>query len=195
VEWTLYFKNTGDKDTPILADIQALDIRLERKPGPDPAAGFLLHHNAGSLTEPSDYQPFETVLGPGTDLRITGQRGRPTASDLCYFNLETAADEGLIIALGWPGQIATRFLNDRERRLRIAAGQESTRFKLLPGEESARRSWPFCPGREKTGFAPRTSGAGGSSPTTSGAPVASCRRSSGAAGPERVSWTSPPKRS
>ena len=136
VEWTLYFKNTGDKDTPILADIQALDIRLERKPGPEPGGPeYLLHHNAGSLTEPSDYQPFETVLGPGTDLRITGQRGRPTASDLCYFNLETAADEGLIIALGWPGQIATRFLSDRERRLRIAAGQESTRFKLLPGEE------------------------------------------------------------
>ena len=30
VEWTLYFKNTGDKDTPILADIQALDANFTR---------------------------------------------------------------------------------------------------------------------------------------------------------------------
>ena len=27
LEWTLYFKNAGRKDTPILADIQALDIQ------------------------------------------------------------------------------------------------------------------------------------------------------------------------
>jgi hypothetical protein len=28
VEWTLYFKNTGKQDTPILAGVQALDIEL-----------------------------------------------------------------------------------------------------------------------------------------------------------------------
>jgi alpha-galactosidase len=136
VEWTLYFKNTGAADSPILADIQALDVRLERRPEAGTVGGeFLLHHNKGSLTEPSDYRPFETALGPGTDMRITGTRGRPTSSDLCYFNLEIAPDEGLVIALGWPGQIATRFIREGEGHLRIVSGQESTKFKLLPGEE------------------------------------------------------------
>ena len=36
VEWTLFFKNTSDKDTPILSDIQALDLQIERKPEPAP---------------------------------------------------------------------------------------------------------------------------------------------------------------
>ena len=31
VEWTLYFKNTGRPDTPILADIQALDTHFQRR--------------------------------------------------------------------------------------------------------------------------------------------------------------------
>ena len=30
VEWTLYFKNTGCEDSPILSDIQALDTKVER---------------------------------------------------------------------------------------------------------------------------------------------------------------------
>ena len=30
VEWTLYFKNTGQQDSPVLADIQALDVTLRR---------------------------------------------------------------------------------------------------------------------------------------------------------------------
>ena len=49
LEWTLYFKNTGDKETPILSDIQALDTHLVRMPGPStPDTEFRLHHNVGS---------------------------------------------------------------------------------------------------------------------------------------------------
>jgi alpha-galactosidase len=135
VEWTLYFKNTGDKDTPILADIQPLDIRLERKPAGDGKGEFLLHHNAGSLTQPSDYQPHQTALVPEKEKIIAGAGGLPTGSDLCYFNLELSPENGLIIAVGWPGQLATRFIRDKDNGLRIRAGQELTHFKLHPGEE------------------------------------------------------------
>ena len=34
VEWTLYFKNASDKDTPILADIQAVGFSVGADPGP-----------------------------------------------------------------------------------------------------------------------------------------------------------------
>ena len=44
VEWTVYFKNTGLADTPVLADVLALDLDLER-----PGKGeFVLHHFTGS---------------------------------------------------------------------------------------------------------------------------------------------------
>jgi hypothetical protein len=54
VEWTLYFKNTGDKDTPILADIQAVDISADRPSG---AANYVLPLN------PVEYDCFRQ---PGT---------------------------------------------------------------------------------------------------------------------------------
>ena len=130
VEWTLYFKNTGSAATPILENIQALDIGWERG-----ATGeFLLHHNVGSPCQPSDYAPLETPLPPGATKRIGAAGGRPTNSDMSYFNLEWG-DEGMIIAVGWPGQWAAEFVRDRSSGIRVRAGQELTHFKLYPGEE------------------------------------------------------------
>jgi alpha-galactosidase len=136
VEWTLYFKNTGNKDTPILSDIQSLDLQVERKPGTGAEKGeFLLHHNTGSQTQSSDYRPHQTVLKPGTELTLAGAGGRPTGDHLSYYNLELSPHEGIIIAVGWPGQLATRFNRGQANGVRIRSGQELTHFKLHPGEE------------------------------------------------------------
>jgi len=130
VEWTLYFKNTGSADTPIIEKIQALDIELSR--GSD--GEFLLHHNVGSPANGNDYGPLETALGRNSTKRLGGAGGRPTNKDWSYFNLEWSG-EGIIIAVGWPGQWAAEFVRDNARGLKLCAGQELTRFKLLPGEE------------------------------------------------------------
>jgi alpha-galactosidase len=136
VEWTLYFKNTSNKDTPILSDILALDLQLERRPEADAnKEEFLLHHNTGSQTQPSDYQPHQTILKPGMKLVLAGAGGRPTGDHLSYYNVELSPSEGLIVAVGWPGQLTTRFDRDKQNGLRIRSGQELTHFKLLPGEE------------------------------------------------------------
>jgi len=130
VEWTLYFKNTGSGDTPILAEVQALDTRLERT-----ARGeFVLHHYVGSPCTPYDYRPLADELGPRAETRITTTGGRSSNSDLPYFNLEWA-EEGLIVAVGWPGQWAAQFTRDEVNGLRVRAGQELTHFRLHPGEE------------------------------------------------------------
>ena len=94
VEWTLRFKNTSDKETPILSDIQALDTQFERLADPNVAESeFCLHHQAGSPCQPNDYEPLETVLGPGVVKQITTAGGRPTNSDLPYFNVDRAPRE------------------------------------------------------------------------------------------------------
>lgn len=131
VEWTLSFKNSGDRATPILAGILPLDTRLER----GEEGEFLLHHFIGSPCAPNDYEPLETTLGPGAGKRITTQGGRPTNSDLPYFNIETGSDCGVIAVIGWAGQWAAHFARDEGRGLRIAGGQEATWFRLRPGEE------------------------------------------------------------
>lgn len=136
VEWTLYFKNTSDRDTPILADIQALDIQVDRQPGPSSEqTEFRLNHHVGSICAANDYQPLQTVLAPSSEKRIAGAGGRPTNSDLSYFNLEVPGSGGMIVVVGWSGQWAATFVRDSENHLKIRAGQELTHFKLLPGEE------------------------------------------------------------
>ncbi len=130
VEWTVYFKNEGTEDTPILEQIQALDTRFERSEEGE----FFLRHSRGAPASPTDFEPLETALGRKADVRITAMGGRPTNSDLCYFNVEQHG-EGVIIALGWPGQWAAEFKRDEGRELEVRAGQELTHFKLLPGEE------------------------------------------------------------
>ena len=84
VEWTLYFKNTGAEDTPILSNVQALDIRLQR----DSATEFLLHHATGSPANLTDFAPHQTLLPQNAVKRFQGEGGRPTSADWPYFNLE-----------------------------------------------------------------------------------------------------------
>ncbi|MCI0493351.1 MAG: alpha-galactosidase [Planctomycetes bacterium] len=130
VEWTLTFKNTGAADTPILENIQALDVGWQR----GGEGEFLLHHVVGSPGNGSDYGPLETPLGSGVSKRIAAAGGRATNTDMSYFNLQWGG-EGAILAVGWPGQWAAEFARDGEKGIRVRAGQELTHFKLFPGEE------------------------------------------------------------
>jgi alpha-galactosidase len=137
VEWTLYLKNTGKQDTPILSNILPLDMQLpDRNKQP-----FVLHHNVGSVVQPRDFQPLETVLNAGAKQRFAGGNGKPTRDHLAFFNVEypnaagATEKQGIILAIGWPGQWAAEFSHDANSGLRVTAGQELTHFKLLPGEE------------------------------------------------------------
>ena len=129
VEWVLHFRNTGKADTPIIENIQALDTRFER--GAD--GEFLLHHFVGSVCAPNDYQPLETPLGPNAKKHVATTGGRPTNSDMPYFNIEMRG-EGIIAAISWAGQWAADFERDAGNGLRVAGGQELTHFVLHPGE-------------------------------------------------------------
>ncbi|MDO8303364.1 MAG: alpha-galactosidase [Sedimentisphaerales bacterium] len=154
VEWTVYFKNGGANDTPILEKICSLDMNLSRE---DKASEFVLHHYKGSQAEISDFQPFKTVLVPKSDTKISPFGGRPTNGNMSYFNLEQPGEvvkkvqsktaiyenvvteqmpgKGMIIAVGWPGQWAAAFTRNEGTGLHIQAGQETTHFILHSGEE------------------------------------------------------------
>ena len=130
VEWTLFFRNAGAADSPILENLQAIEATWQR--GAD--CEFLLHHAVGSPANGSDYGPLETPLGPGVTKRIGAAGGRPTNSDWSYFNLQFGG-QGVIMVVGWPGQWTAEFTRDKATGIRIRAGQELTHFKLMPGEE------------------------------------------------------------
>jgi len=129
VEWTLHLRNEGEHDTPVLEGLQALDAWMGT--GMD---RYLLHHAVGSPCQANDFEPLATPLGPGLPKRITAAGGRPTNSDLCYFNLEWNRG-GAVVGVGWPGQWAATWERDGERGVRACVGQERLRVRLHPGEE------------------------------------------------------------
>jgi alpha-galactosidase len=130
VEWTLYFKNTSDKDTPILSDIQALDLSIARETD----AEFTLHSIAGDPCTATSYAPYVETLGPKASKQLAPAGGRPTNGTFPCWNFESGG-KGLLVGLGWPGQWSAKFDRDEAKTLRLRAGQELTHFKLLPGEE------------------------------------------------------------
>jgi alpha-galactosidase len=131
VEWTLYFKNTGSKETPLIENIRALDTQFKR--GQD--SEFLLHHSLGSSCRIDDYKPLESVLPPNMSKRFAPLTGYSSDPDMPYFNVESGSGDGMIVVVGWPGQWVAEFARDAADGLHVSAGQETTRFTLHPDEE------------------------------------------------------------
>lgn len=129
VEWTVWIENAGAAETPAISDLRALDVDFVARSGEE----FLLHHWKGTFVRADDFEPLETRLAPGASLRFAPPAGRPSGHVWPYYNLETGS-EGMLIAIGWPGQWAARFARDAGRTLRVEAGQETTRFRLRPRE-------------------------------------------------------------
>lgn len=130
VEWTLHVRNLGTAPSPLLRDLQALDVNLHRQPGGE----FVLHHWSGDACTPDSYQPHHLELPPGAAHTFAPVGGRPCNQAFPYFNLEWN-HRGLIAAIGWPGQWALHLARDEGEGLHLCAGQELTCFRLEPGEE------------------------------------------------------------
>ena len=133
VEWTLYFKNEGDEDTPLIESIRPLDVTLRTW------SGWRV-----SIAPPHGRQLFDQQLCAACRPCLVPKRpttfapvgGRPTNGAWPYFNLERPDESaGVIIAIGWPGQWWLSSRATASARLACAGGQELARFKLHPGEE------------------------------------------------------------
>ena len=130
VEWTVYFRNTGTANTPILERVEALDVRWERPDGGE----FVLRGIRGDDYSPNSYEPYETTLGPNASKKFAPDGGRPTSKAFPYYNLSMPGG-GVIVVVGWPGQWASSFTRDAAKGLHVTAGQELTHLYLKPGEE------------------------------------------------------------
>ncbi len=130
IEWTLYFKNTGTVDTPLIENIRPLDTVFTRA-GEDE---FKLRYHTGDLCTADSYEPHVQNLPPNFEKNIANTGGRPTQSAFPYFNLGTG-NEGMLIVVSWAGQWSTQFVRDQHSGIKVSAGQELTHFILHPGEE------------------------------------------------------------
>ena len=142
LEWVLRIENTGTQDTPILENIQALDIRLN---SPQKNRPYVVHGVLGGRSKSDDMMPFSEVLRPDGSLATRRLqlgtappylRGRSESSNnhLPFFNIETPDSRGLIVGVGWSGTWRAQ-LNVADTECHVQAGMKETQFLLRPGEK------------------------------------------------------------
>lgn len=129
VEWVLYFENTGDVDSPILADIMPLDMTVAA----DKQTACRLRHARGSDCKLDDFEPLETPLAPGAGAELSARLGRSSNHTLPFFNLVTG-DCGVIGAIGWTGGWKAVFARHEGGEITVQAGMTHTRLRLHPAE-------------------------------------------------------------
>ncbi|MBM3474043.1 MAG: hypothetical protein FJX75_12310 [Armatimonadetes bacterium] len=129
-DWVLYFENAGAADTPILEDVQALDVQM--RTGNSKRAA-VLHGLTGDVCGEQSFVPFDHPLEVNQSFRLAPGGGRPSNGAFPFWNLQYR-DTGLLVGLGWSGQWAASFDRSGAGPTRLRAGMELTHLKLRPGE-------------------------------------------------------------
>ncbi len=131
VEWLLYLENAGSADTPVIEDIQALDLAFAEPLGGD--AAYRLHRTNGAPSNPTDFEPRVVSIDEGAIETLSAGGGRSSNKDFPFFKVETG-EGSFIVAVGWSGQWLAQLVCRDDRRLHVTAGLERTHFRLHPGE-------------------------------------------------------------
>lgn len=131
VEWLLYFENAGTKDTPILENVQALDLTFDSPISAE--TPYRLHKTKGSAARASDFEPSTVVIDSRQPATMSGSSGKCSVEDFPFFKIDSG-DASVIVAVGWSGQWAARLECPDRKHLRVTAGQQLTHFLLHGGE-------------------------------------------------------------
>jgi alpha-galactosidase len=129
VEWTIYFRNGGKIDAPILEYVQALDVSF-------PVAGegiptILYSKGCGVM---DSYALQKKSLNQLESFQISSDSGGKTVETIPFFDIQTAG-HGMIGALGWPGTWSINFSRPTEAAIAVSADMGSMHLSLHPGEE------------------------------------------------------------
>jgi len=130
-EWVLYFENTDLRDTAIIEKVQALNFSIGSPLGQEEL--YRLHRSKGAPANPTDFEPSVVSITNRKVERLSAGGGRSSNRDFPFFKIESG-EGSYIVAVGWSGQWEARLDTFSNYYLRVLAGQEQTRFKLLPGE-------------------------------------------------------------
>jgi alpha-galactosidase len=138
VEWTVWIKNNGKTDTPLIENIQGLNSTFAA----NPKDALSLHGIRGDTCVAESFQPWTRELNTGArhvfSPPVKGGYASGKSSDgpdgWPYWNMQQPGG-GMILAVGWPGQWEAKFERIEDGSLRIRAGQQLTRLVLKPGEE------------------------------------------------------------
>ncbi len=119
-EWTVSFANPSSTTSQQLSSVLAADTVINGSP----TAPFALHHFNGSYQQADDYAPQTSPLTPGRAQLLFPLGGRPSNGTWPYFNISWG-NQGVMVAVGWPGQWTAQLLIDEDEGLCLKAGMTS----------------------------------------------------------------------
>jgi alpha-galactosidase len=132
-EWVLKFLNNSTRNTPVIENVKAIKYNFNyNKDG-----AFILHHAKGSTSVRSDFRPFDDELKTGESVYMTPDAGRSSEGNMAFpfFNIESPANEGVMVAIGWTGKWFARVIKKDEKSVSLESGMERMKLILYPKEE------------------------------------------------------------
>ncbi|MBR0348273.1 MAG: alpha-galactosidase [Clostridia bacterium] len=124
-EWTVYIKNEGEENSPVISNFYAADTAFEIKKAK-------LYYSKGSKDEPYDFALMKKNL-TAVPSNFTSEDGRATDTYLPYFNI-SGKDSGIVLGVGWTGLWRTD-ISKAVNEVKVRVKQEKFKAYLLPGEE------------------------------------------------------------
>jgi alpha-galactosidase len=132
VEYVLRFINTSGKNTPIIENAAVINQTFSY----GSKGKFILYHSLGSNAAKNDFQPFNEEMQIGKNIYMTPIRGRSSdETAFPFFNIETPAQQGIVVAVGWTGKWFADVVQDSENSVAVKSGMESMHLTLYPNEE------------------------------------------------------------
>lgn len=127
LEWTNYFKNESGSDSPVIADIYALDSTVHI---PNPV---LTSADGSRSLNPDEFQPNFFNLTEQPELTIKNTGGRSSQGAFPYFDICNGT-HGIMGAIGWTGTWKLNVKNSNGA-VHMQAGMQNTKISLHNGEE------------------------------------------------------------
>ncbi len=123
-EWTVFIKNNGNENSPVIKDFYAADCCL-------PVKSPTLYVSKGSEPAADDFELIKTLVTP-TPMMFNANGGR-SESFLPFFNI-SGSEGGIVAAVGWTGQWYSS-VSRTSRGVSFKAKQEFLNGYLTPGEQ------------------------------------------------------------
>lgn len=127
VDWTVHLTNTGDRDTPVIEHLRALDAAFRCDAG-----ASAVFHSLRATGGVDDWLPFSEPLPPGSRRAFAPTAGRSSMGACPFFNVQWQGG-GAVVGIGWTGQWAAAVEN-RDGTIALQAGMQHLRLALRPGE-------------------------------------------------------------
>lgn len=132
VKYVLKFSNTSAKNTPIIENASVINSSFAYHTG----GTFTLYHSLGSNGAVNDFQPINEKMQIAKNVYMTPAGGRSSDNTaLPFFNIESPAQQGIVVAVGWTGKWFADVVQNDEKTVMLKSGMENMRLTLYPNEE------------------------------------------------------------